>query len=202
MSSQLSAKVRTGKSRSVIHKLRSEGQVPASVYGKRIEAGESIAVTEKELTSILRKNPYAVIELSVADKGKYPVMINEIQRDKLSGKVLHVDFHQISMDEPVKSTVGIDLAGEAPGVREGGILSIETYEVEVRCLPAKLPAQLSIDISGLHVGDNLLVSDLQIPDDVELLSEPTGVIVTILAPQKEVVDEPEESAAEEPAAEE
>lgn len=202
MSSQLSAKVRIGKSHSVITKLRREGQIPASVYGKRIEAGESIAVTEKELTSILRKNPYAVIDLIVADKGKYPVMINEIQRDKLSGKVLHVDFHQISMDEPVKSTVGIELVGDAPGVKEGGILSIETYEVEVRCLPAKLPAQLSVDISGLHVGDNLLISDLPIPDEVELLSEPMGVIVTILAPQKEVVDEPEEATSEAPAAEE
>ena len=188
MSIQLNAQVRTGKSSSSIHSLRSSGHIPASVYGKKVSTGESISVVDKELSSILRKNPHAVIQLDIANEGIYPVMINEVQRDKVSGKVLHVDFHQISMDELVKSTVGVELSGEAPGVKEGGILSVEIHEVEIRCLPDNLPSSLTIDISGLHVGDNVLVSELEVPEGVELLADPTSVIVTILAPQKEVVE--------------
>ena len=188
MSIQLNAQVRTGKSSSSIHSLRSSGHIPASVYGKKVSTGESISVVDKELSSILRKNPHAVIQLDIANAGIYPVMINEVQRDKVSGKVLHVDFHQISMDELVKSTVGVELSGEAPGVKEGGILSVEIHEVEIRCLPDNLPSSLTIDISGLHVGDNVLVSELEVPEGVELLADPTSVIVTILAPQKEVVE--------------
>ncbi|MCL6457385.1 MAG: 50S ribosomal protein L25 [Gorillibacterium sp.] len=192
MAIRISAQVRTGKSGSAIHNLRSSGNIPASVYGRKIDGGESISVVEKELGLILRKNPHAVIQLDIAEQGNYPVMINEIQRDKVSGKVLHVDFHQISMDELVKSIVGIELTGDSPGVKEGGILSVETHEIEIRCLPANLPPILSIDISGLHVGDNVLVSDLDIPEGIELLTDSTSVVVTILAPQKEIVEESDE----------
>ncbi|MBC8080564.1 MAG: 50S ribosomal protein L25 [Gorillibacterium sp.] len=188
MSIQLTAQIRTGTTRSAIHNLRNSGQIPASVYGKKVSSGESISVVQKELSMILRKNPHAVIQLDIADEGIFPVMIHEVQRDKVSGKVMHVDFHQISMNELVKSTVGVELTGEAPGVKLGGILSIETHEIEIRCMPDNLPSLLTIDISGLNVGDNVLVSDLTIPEGVEVLTDPTSVVVTILTPQKEVVE--------------
>ncbi|WP_058300455.1 50S ribosomal protein L25 [Gorillibacterium timonense] len=184
MSIQLKAEIRTGKTRSAIRGLRNGGRVPASVYGKKISSGESISVEEKELGALLRKNPHAIIDLIVGGEGAQPVIINEIQKDKMSGKVLHVDFHQISMDEPIHSALPVELVGTAAGVKEGGILTVESHQVEIRCLPKDLPASLSVDISELGIGDSIHVSSIQLPEGVELISESTDVIASVLAPQK------------------
>ncbi|MEO3947914.1 50S ribosomal protein L25 [Gorillibacterium sp. CAU 1737] len=205
MSIQLKAELRSGKTRSAIRGLRNGGRVPASVYGKKISSGESISVEEKELGALLRKNPHAVIDLVIGDKGTQPVIISEMQRDKMSGKVLHVDFHQISMDEPITSSLPVELAGTAVGVKEGGILTVENYQVEVRCLPRDLPAGLTVDVSELGIGDSIHASAIQLPPGVELMTEPTDVIALVVAPQKadesdageEKADSEEASAAEE-----
>ena len=202
MSIQLKAELRTGQTRSAIRGLRNGGRVPASVYGKKISSGESISVEEKELNAILRKSRHAVIDLAMGDKGTQPVIINDIQRDKLSGKVLHVDFHQISMDEPIHSSMPVELVGTSAGVKEGGILTVESHEVEIRCLPKDLPASLTLDISGLGIGDTIHASAIELPDGVELISEPTLSIASILAPQKADESDAGEAAEAAPAAEE
>ncbi|MNI75885.1 50S ribosomal protein L25 [compost metagenome] len=123
----------------------------------------------------------------------------------MSGKVLHVDFHQISMDEPITSSLPVELAGTAVGVKEGGILTVENYQVEVRCLPRDLPAGLTVDVSELGIGDSIHASAIQLPPGVELMTEPTDVIALVVAPQKadesdageEKADSEETSAAEE-----
>lgn len=193
MANQLKAEIRTGTRGSDIHQLRASGMIPAALYGKKVSSA-AIAVSEKDLNALLKKNPHAVIDLEVPEIGTQPVMVNEIQRDKLSGKVLHIDFHQISMNEPVKATVAVELSGQPQGVKEGGILQVGVHEVEVRCLPKDLPASLAIDISKLLVGENVLASDLPIPEGVELLTEPTDMLVTILAPAKQVEETEEEAA--------
>ncbi|WJH36366.1 50S ribosomal protein L25 [Paenibacillus aurantius] len=197
MSTSLKAEVRKGTRRSETNKLRAEGYIPGSVYGKNVGTA-TISILGKDLTAVLRSNPHAVLELDIASVGKHPVMINELQKDKVSGQVTHVDFHQINMNEPVKSMVAIEQTGESAGVKAGGVLQTILHEVEVKGLPEALPASLPIDISNLEVGENLLVSDLTLPDGLELLTEPTSVIVSVLAPTKAVEEEEEagEAAAE------
>jgi len=184
MSIQLKAEIRTGKTRSAIRGLRNGGRVPASVYGKKISSGESISVEEKELSALLRKNRHAVIDLVIGEQGTQPVIIDEIQRDKMSGKLLHVDFHQISMDEPMHSSLPVELVGTSAGVKEGGILTVESHEVEIRCLPKDLPASLTLDISELGIGDSIHAAAIKLPQGVVLISEPTEVIASVVAPQK------------------
>jgi large subunit ribosomal protein L25 len=173
--------------------LRLNGKIPGVVYGSKISS-KAITIDERELLALLRSNPNAILEMDVPQLGKLPVMINEVQRDTISRHVIHVDFHQINMNEPITATVRLDFHGEPTGVKEGGILQIQHHEIAVRCLPEHLPSSIEVDISGLEVGGNMLVSELKLSSAVEIKSDENDVLVTILAPQKEEAVEDESDA--------
>ncbi|SDO93070.1 large subunit ribosomal protein L25 [Paenibacillus sp. yr247] len=185
----LKAETRKETTKNDIKQLRVKGRVPAVVYGKKV-ATTVITVDQKELVALLHKNPHAVIDLEMPDgSGKQPVMINEIQRNPINRMLLHVDFHQINMDEPVKTVVNLEFIGEAEGVKEGGILQIQLHELEIRCLPNQIPGSIKVDISNVGLGDNMLVSQLSVPSTIEVKSDPHGLVLTVLAPQKEVAED-------------
>jgi large subunit ribosomal protein L25 len=199
----LKVEAREDLTKSEIKQLREKGQVPGVVYGNKI-GNTVISIDQKELLALLRKNPHAIIEMELPDSGKQPVMVTEIQRDKLNRELLHVDFHQINMDEPVKTVVALEYVGDAIGAQEGGIVQVQLHELEIRCLPQDIPPSIQVDISQLKLGDNLLVSDLSLSPAIEIKSDSNELLVTLLAPQKET-EEPaalEEAPAESEAAKE
>ncbi|MDF2644514.1 MAG: ribosomal protein [Paenibacillus sp.] len=192
MAFSLKAESRKETTKSDIKQLRIQGRIPAVVYGQKVGSAV-ITVDQKELLALLRQNPHAIIDLDMPDgSGKQPVMINEIQRDKLKReRLLHVDFHQINMDEPVKTIVSLEFIGEAEGAKEGGIVQIQMHELEIRCLPNQIPSSIKVDISNVGLGDNLLVNQLSIPAGIEVKSDSNDLILTVLSPQKETgVEEP------------
>ncbi|QGG54193.1 50S ribosomal protein L25 [Paenibacillus sp. B01] len=197
MAITMQAEARSNASKGSLRKLRQEGRVPAVVYGKKLESSSVISLEEKAVLHLLRSQPNAIIELSIPEAGKQPVMITDVQRDALSRRLIHVDLHQINMNEEIKASVRVDLTGDSTGVREGGVLSVTLHEVEVQCLPNHIPESLEADISGLGVGENLSAGELKLPDKVQLVTDPEQIIAGVLAPQKEVSeDEAEESAKE------
>ncbi|MFE5324460.1 50S ribosomal protein L25 [Paenibacillus sp. NPDC056579] len=185
MEATLKAEVRKTTTKSERKGLRAKGKIPAVVYGTKVN-NTPIVIDERELSALLRTNPHAIIQMDVPDMGKQPVMINEIQRDPILRDVIHVDFHQINMDEPVTTTVRLDFVGDSVGVRMGGILQIQHHEIEIRCLPKQIPDSIEVDVSQLEIGNSLLLTDLKVPDFIELKkSVANDVVVTILMPQKE-----------------
>lgn len=197
MAITMQAEARSNASKGSLRKLRQEGRVPAVVYGKKLESSSVISLEEKEVLHLLRSQPNAIIELTIPEAGKQPVMITDVQRDALSRRLIHVDLHQINMNEEIKASVRVDLTGDSTGVREGGVLSVTLHEVEVQCLPNDIPESLEADISGLGVGENLSAGELKLPDKVQLVTDPEQIIAGVLAPQKDVSeDEAEESAKE------
>ncbi|CAM4517683.1 large subunit ribosomal protein L25 [Paenibacillus endophyticus] len=199
MAIAMKADQRTVATKGELRQLRLQGKIPGVVYGKQLDQAAQVAVDGKELQALLRSQPNAVLEINIPSHGKTSVMISEIQRDSLSRQVLHVDFHQINMNENVRANVRIQAEGDSQGVREGGILQIILHELEVQCLPGSIPDAVTVDISALEVGGSLLVSDLSLPKGVEALADPEQVVVTILAPQKELTEEEAENAAVEAA---
>ncbi|QJC50186.1 50S ribosomal protein L25 [Paenibacillus albicereus] len=197
MAITMQAEARSNGSKGSLRKLRSEGKVPAVVYGKKLESSSVISLEEKEVLHLLRSQPNAIIELKIPDAGKQPVMITDVQRDALSRRLIHVDLHQINMNEEIKASVRVDLTGDSAGVREGGVLSVTLHEVEVQCLPNDIPDSLEADISGLGVGENLSAGELKLPDKVQLVTDPEQIIAGVLAPQKEVSEEEAEESAKE-----
>jgi len=196
MTMTVKAEERVTKTQGELRKLRERGLVPASVSGKKITP-VSLAVDEKELLMLLRGHSHELLEMDIPQQGRQTVMLKEVQRDKrVSGKLLHVEFHQISMDEPVKTMVPIDLVGEPSGVGEGGLLQQMLDEVEVRALPKLLPSAIYADVSGLSIGDKLTVGELQIPTEVECLSDPAIPVATVLHVRKLTEEEEIEMSAE------
>lgn len=199
MAIALKADERTVGTQGQLNKLRQQGIIPGVVYGKQLEKPQPIKVDEKELLSLLRSHPHALLEIEVPGIGKQPVMLTEVQRDPLTRSVVHIDLHQINMNETVKTPVRIEVIGEAQGVKEGGILQLMIHELEVQCLPNEIPEAIEVDVAGLQIGDNLLVSDLKLPKDITTRIDADQVVVTILVPQKDLTEEEAENAAVETA---
>ncbi|WP_169090091.1 50S ribosomal protein L25 [Paenibacillus sp. PL91] len=195
MAIAMNADQRTGTTKGELRQLRLQGKIPGVIYGKQLDNAAQVVVDGKELQALLRSHPNAVLEINIPSHGKTSVMISEIQRDSLSRQVLHVDFHQINMNENVRANVRIQPEGDSNGVREGGILQVILHELEVQCLPGSIPDSVTVDISSLAIGESVLVSDLKLPKGVETFAEPEQVVVTILAPQKELTEEEAEDAA-------
>jgi large subunit ribosomal protein L25 len=183
MSNTIHLQDRVGSTKSNLRQLRAQGNIPAVVYGKEI-GSIHVTVNEKEILAAMKKNARAIMEVVLPSKITHPVLIQEYQRDAISGKLLHIDFHQINMNQSIETMVTIHFTGDPSGVKEGGILHVDTHSVQVRCMPKKLPDTIEIDISKLGIGDHLLVSDLKVDKAVEVLTDPTATLVSILAIQK------------------
>lgn len=196
MAISMNAYKRMCTTKSELRKLRQNGQIPGIIYGKQVSESAPISVDLNELMGIIKSNPNAVLEMDIPDYGKHAVMISEVQRDMLNPHVvIHVDFHQVSMNEKVRANVRIEIDGDSKGVREGGILSVILHELEIQCMPSSMPEVIHVDISSLGIGESLLVRDLQLPQGALAKSEPDLVVATILAPQKELSEEEAHDAA-------
>jgi len=182
----------TGKG--VARKLRASGLVPGVVYGKNIES-QSIIIDPQDLLNRLSGN--AIFDLDIAGVGKDTVMVKEVQKDPITGAIKHIDFLHISMDEKITVSVSIVLLGDAPGIKEGGVLQQMLREIEVECLPLDIPEKIEVDISGLEIGDSVSVSEIEVGDNFEIITPLEEVIVTVILPTEIVEDEDEEGEEEE-----
>ncbi|GGG87483.1 50S ribosomal protein L25 [Paenibacillus radicis (ex Gao et al. 2016)] len=194
MSIPMNVEQRTIGTKGALRQLRESGKVPGVVYGKQLAAPAAVALEEKQVLALLRSHPNAVLDLDIPGAGKQPVMISEVQREPLSRRLLHIDMRQINMNEEVRTQVRIDFVGEANGVGQGGILQVLLHELEVECLPGSIPEALEINVADLELGHSLLVRDVRPPSGVKVLSDPEQVVVTVLAPQKELTEEEAEAA--------
>jgi large subunit ribosomal protein L25 len=200
----LNATTRENKGKEAASRLRREGMTPAIAYGPK-EKTVPLIVKTKEIKEILRstEGESSMIKLIIDDK-KEPklALIKDYQLDPVNQALLHVDFYLTSADIAIKTSVRLVIRGEAPGVKDfGGILNFATREIEVECLPDKIPEHIEVDISQLGIHDLIRVKDLTVPPDVEVLSELEQLVVNVVPPAKEeevaVEEVPEELEEEE-----
>lgn len=193
----LSVEVREDTGKGVARSLRRSGLVPAVIYGKS-RPSQALTVNPEDLKNKMSGN--AIFDLSITATGdeiKETVMIKEVQKDPIKGELLHIDFHHISMDEKITVNVSLNLTGEAPGVREGGVLQQLLREVEIECLPLDIPEALQLDISKLEMGNSMLVNDLEVPENIEIKTPFDEAIVTIVVPTEEEEELEEETEGDE-----
>ena len=157
------------------------GNIPAIVYGPEIEP-ISIAIEEKTLRTALKAASSAsLFDLDVEGEHN-KVILRDMQRDPITSKVIHIDFHAVSMTRPIGVQVPIRLIGSPIGVKvDGGIMQTTMREVDVTCLPGDIPDFVELDVSELSIGDSIHVSDLDIPG-VTIESPAQRTIVVIAAP--------------------
>ncbi|MDR0693043.1 MAG: 50S ribosomal protein L25 [Puniceicoccales bacterium] len=165
--------------RGSMKRLRASGKVPAVVYGN--SGTMALTVDEKELKALLKEKGHSASLIDIEIKGDATHLsdIADIQRDPVSDKFLHIDFHEVSQSEKMTTVVPLEFFGEAVGVKQnGGILDISRHEVTVRCLPADLPSSIRVDINSLDIGTIVHLSDLAVPSGVELLGDQASPIVS------------------------
>ncbi len=194
----LEAEIREKTGKGSSGRLRRRGYIPAILYGGK-EKAQSLIVNTKDLERALSSEAgeNVIISLKVGDKTR-TVIVKDLQTDPVREDLLHVDLCQISLRERLKASVPIEVRGEAPGVKEGGILQHRLREIEVECLPTEIPESISVDVSELGIGDSLHVKDLRVIGDIEILADGEESVVSIVPPTVEEVvpPTPEEVVAE------
>lgn len=166
---------------------REKGMIPAVLYGQKKE-NKSLWLEELAFGKVFEKaGENTVVVLDLEGGAKDNVLICDYQIDPLSGKFRHVDFLRINMKEDVETNVPLVFVGEAPAVKEkGGILIKVLDEVEVKCLPGNIPQEFEVDLTKLvNFEDVIAISDLTIPEGVEILDDPETVIASVSEPRSE-----------------
>ena len=182
--------------------LRRAGDIPAIFYGPGTDS-IPISISRASLEKILKQQTSENTLYQLTIKGDdqesiKTVMLKDLQVTPLDRKILHADFHEVSLTKAIDITVALKVIGKAPGVEKGGTLQETSRELEVRCLPTQIPNHIEIDISALEIGDSIHVKDLVLPEGIQVLSDGHLTVVTVLAPmgEKEVPGESSESEVE------
>jgi len=175
--------------------------LPAVLYGPKLK-NLNLNVDPKAFSKAYKEAGESVlISLKVeGEKDEFLVLIHDIQLDPLSGRPIHIDFYQPNLKEEVEITVPLIIEGESPAVKSlGGTLMKNISEIEVKALPQNLPKEIRVDVSNLaNLEDNILVKDLNIPENVEILKEPDEIVITVAAPEnvEEELEKPVEEGKE------
>jgi large subunit ribosomal protein L25 len=199
METKLTAERREEHGKGVARKLRAAGRIPAVLYGHDQET-VSLSVDGHDMFKVLHTSAGAnvLVDLKV-DSTEHLVLPREIQRNHIKGTIVHVDFLVVSRTETIQVNVEIVDVGEAPGVKQGGVVDHHLREVLVECFPQDVPEHLEADVSGLDLNDVLHVSDLVSPTGVTILTNPEETVLAVIVPAVLKTEADLTIAGEEPA---
>ncbi|NIS79431.1 MAG: 50S ribosomal protein L25 [Anaerolineales bacterium] len=188
----LNAKKRT-MTGSQVKQLRRQGILPAVLYGVGVES-TPLELDEREATRTLATVGASTLVTLKVGKDTHQVLVRELQRDFIRQNILHVDFLKVAMDVTIRTEVPIDLIGESGAVKEyGGLLVSGLNVIEVEALPGNLPDRIEVDIAALaEMDDVITVADLDVGEEVEILTSPEEVLASIVYQVEEVLEEEEE----------
>jgi large subunit ribosomal protein L25 len=185
------------KSREILGKkvkaLRREGLIPAELYGHGFP-NVHLTLPAKEFGKVLKEAGATSVVTLVLGKETKPAMIHEVARDSVTGEIIHVDLHQVRMDELVKAHVPLEFTGEAPAIKAFmAVINKTMSEIEVEAFPQDLPHSIVVDLSVLEGLDkSIYVKDLKAPKGVTFLIDAEMAVATATPPAKEEVVAPAE----------
>ena len=195
--SSIAVEARENAGKGVARKLRATGRIPAVLYGQGHEP-VSLVVEPRLLERLLHDEGHnALFDLVGVDTvAGRTVLVKALQRHPVRGELMHADFFAIDVEQTITVSVSLHLVGTPIGVSlDGGLLDHSLREIELDCLPRAIPESIDVDVSGLHMGETLHVSDIVVPEGVEVRTNLELGVVSIVAPKVEeepVVEEPEE----------
>ena len=198
----LKAKTRAEKKKQV-DKLRKQGEIPAVLYGHKIKP-LNLTVSYSIFEKIYRQaGESTLVDLLIDDQKPIKVLIQDRQLDPKTNQFIHIDFHQVRMDEKLHTEIELNFSGEAPAVKElSGILVTNLHSLEVECLPNDLVHQIDVDLSPLKTFDDAIhVSDIKVPQGIAVLNISNDVVALVQPPRsekelEELEAKPEEKLAE------
>ena len=197
---KLEVQERSARGSADARRQRRQGLIPGVVYGGGHEP-VAISVPERELRRALTGSGglHAILDVVVQGDGDAkarPAILKDYQQDVISGRVSHIDLHEVRLDRPIQASVVVELIGESAGTKEGGVLSQVSREVTVEALPMEIPEHIEADVSAMQIGDTLRLADIGAVEGVTFLDDPEEtVLATVTAPS--VYEEPEPEEPEE-----
>jgi large subunit ribosomal protein L25 len=190
---KLSARERESRGSADSRRLRKQGEIPGVLYG-RGKPPHPICVDERELRRALTGDSglHAILDVTLeGQKTSHASILKDYQVDPVRGHVVHVDFQEVRLDQPIQAQVIVELIGDPQGVKEGGVLSQVQREINVEALPLEIPERIEFDVSELGIGDSMRLADLPAREGVTYLDDPEEtVLATVTVPTR--VEEPEE----------
>lgn len=195
---KLKAERRKYTGKGVARKLRQNGKLPAVLYGAGEDALSLVLdAHEADLLFHAISVENTLIQLSVDGEAPVATLVREIQTHPYRAEILHVDFLRVEKGVVLEVTIPVVLEGNPTGVRDqGGVLEQVIYEVPVLCIPSAIPESLSVDISGLSIGDSVHTDALSLPEGVKLNLDESLTIAAVQAPRAEEEAEPSEETEE------
>ncbi|HGE70251.1 TPA: 50S ribosomal protein L25/general stress protein Ctc [Candidatus Poribacteria bacterium] len=192
---KLDVEMRQGRGKGSARAVRRSGLIPGIVYGHNQEP-ITIQFQEHGLRRIFHLGGENIlINMNISGGLTETVMIKEIQRDPVSRRVIHADFMRVSLEERVTTHIPVVLVGNAPGVKEGGVLEFLLRELRIECQAGQIPEHIEVDISSLGIGDQIRVGDIKVPEGMVIHDDSATIVVTVASPT--VIKETEEGAVPE-----
>lgn len=184
--------------KAAIRDLKKSGMIPAVVYGLN-EPPVAIAISPKAVARVIASdagmNSVMFLQREGTDIQRH-VILKDVQRDPVTGRLRHVDFMRVDMSLKVRVKVPVRLVGTAIGVKaEGGVLDFAHREIEVECLPSLIPSHIDVDVTALKVGDSLRFDQLSLIPNVALIGDAHQVVCSIHGKAAEEEVAPVEGAA-------
>ncbi len=184
----LNVSPRASTGRSASRRLRKVNQIPAILYGKHTKP-ESVALDGAEFTRLVKAIAGSASLVELKPSGSL-TFLQEVQRDPITDRFLHVDLQEVKADEKMEIRVKIHLAGESFGVKnQSGVLETPTQQIRIRCLPKDLPPFIDVDVTELKVGETIHIGELKALPGVEFLDDKNQPVVSCVEPVAEVVQE-------------
>jgi len=175
-----------------LNQLREKGIIPGVYYGHGVE-NINLASTEINLRPIIYTTESRIINLIFDDNSSYNCILKDVQFHPVSDKPLHFDLIAIKEGEQITIEVSVHITGNAPGVKEGGVLQHNLHKLQIQCLPKNIPSHIDVDVSELNVNDSIKVSDLKI-ENITILNDENSSVVAIVPPTVEKETGAEDSA--------
>jgi len=203
---QLVANIRSNKGKTANQKLRQSGNIPAVLYGPR---GNILLEMEEETTRHLLEKmsgmhelvPITVTDSASGDNWTAQVVLREVQKHPYKHLLKHLDFWELPATKEQLVRIPIEITGESPGVKAGGVLQMVVRDIPVYCLPADIPACIELDSSKLEIGDSIRILEIELPAKVSHSTEENYAVLSIVGRTKEEEEETVEGEeAEETAA--
>jgi len=196
---KLAVQARDARGSAEVRRLRKQGLIPGVIYGGGKDPA-AICVAERTLRKALTGSGglHAILDVVVEGDGKAdprPAILKDYQQDVITGRVSHIDLHQVRLDRPIQASIVVQLVGESAGTKEGGVLSQVSREINVEALPMEIPEHIEADVTPMQIGDTLRLADIPAIGGVTFLDDPEEtVLATVSAPT--VFEEPEEALEE------
>ena len=198
---QLVASIRSNVGKLANQILRQSGNIPAVLYGPRgnilLEmAEESTRHLLEKMSGMHELVPINVTDSSSGESWTAQVILREVQKHPYKHVLTHLDFWELPASKEQIVRVPLEVVGESPGVKSGGVLQMVVWDIPVSCLPADIPAFIEVDASELEVGDSVRILDIQLPEKVSHSTEENYAVITIVGRVKEEEIVPEEEQVE------